>query len=43
MEEKTYEIICEECGKSFESTDEEATLCMECWEKIIAGEGRGEE
>ena len=38
----TYEIICSECGKTFESIDEEATLCPECWEKIIAGEGKGE-
>lgn len=38
----TYEIICSECGKTFESEDEEATLCNECWEKIIEGEGKGE-
>ena len=36
-----YEIICEECGKSFESEDEEVTLCPECWEKIVSLEGEG--
>lgn len=36
-----YEIICEECGKPFESEDEEATLCPECWEKIVSLEGEG--
>ena len=42
MEEK-FEIICDECSKAFESTDEAATLCPECWAKIIEGEGLGEE
>lgn len=36
-----YEIICEECGKSFESEDEEATLCSDCWTKIVSLEGEG--
>lgn len=42
---ETYEIICEECGNTFESNDEEATLCPECWKKIVSleGEGLGEE
>lgn len=40
----TYEIICEECGKPFESVDEEATLCPECWQSIIENmaDGKGE-
>lgn len=33
MEDK-YEIICEECGKTFESSDPAATVCLECWEKF---------
>lgn len=37
----TYEIICEECGKPFDSVDEEATFCPECWEKIVSLEGEG--
>lgn len=32
---ETYELFCEECGKKFESLDCEATLCHECWEKIM--------
>lgn len=42
---ENYEIVCEQCSKIFESTDEEATLCPECWEKAISleNEGRGEE
>jgi len=42
---ETFEIICEECGKSFESEDEEATLCPDCWEKTVflEGEGLGED
>lgn len=43
MEEK-FECICDECGTPFESVDEEATLCSECWEKVVGleGEGKGE-
>lgn len=42
--ENTYEIICEECGKAFESNDEAATVCPECWEKLInlSNEGKGD-
>lgn len=44
MNEK-YEIICDECGTAFESDDEAATVCSECWEKLIDfdGEGAGEQ
>lgn len=38
---ETFEIICEECGKSFESEDEEATLCPDCWKKIVSLEDEG--
>lgn len=45
MEEK-IELICEDCSKTFMSTDSDAQLCPECWEKAISanleGEGRGE-
>ena len=40
MDEK-FEIICEECSKPFESVDEEATLCPECWERIVGLENEG--
>ena len=47
MEKETYEIICEDCGKLFDSEDSEATLCPECWEKAVGanleGEGLGED
>ena len=42
MEDK-FEIVCDECSKTFESTDEDATLCSECWRKIVLGEGVGED
>ena len=38
---ETYECICEECGKVFDSTEERATLCPECWQEIVSGEGKG--
>lgn len=39
------EKICDECGKPFETIDEEATVCMECWTKMIdlENEGKGED
>lgn len=45
MDEKTYELVCNECGKPFDSVDEEATLCPKCWNDIVSleGEGHGEE
>lgn len=44
MEEKTFEVICQDCGKTFESTDEEEILCAECWEKRNDSmEGAGED
>lgn len=35
-----YECVCENCGNVFESNDEDATLCPDCWNKIVAGEGK---
>lgn len=44
MEQETYEIICQECSKLFESTDQEERICPECWKKIVEleNEGKGE-
>lgn len=38
---ETFEIICEECSKAFESIDEEATLCPDCWYALISETGDG--
>lgn len=38
MEEKEFENICDNCSKPFTSTDEEATLCPECWAEIVGSE-----
>ena len=28
--------VCEECGKPFETDDDEyATICPDCWEKMV--------
>lgn len=35
IEEEKYECICEVCSKPFIGIDEDATLCDECWEKIM--------
>lgn len=44
MEEKQYENICDVCSKPFISTDEDATVCPDCWEKIVGSEeGKGDE
>ncbi len=42
---ENYEIVCENCGKVFESDDEMATLCNDCWIKIVNldKEGKGDE
>lgn len=40
MDEK-FEIICDECSQPFESADEEATLCPDCWCKLVGLEGEG--
>lgn len=37
------ENICEECGKPFETPDEEAMLCPECWEKQFDFGAEGKE
>lgn len=35
IEEEKYECICEVCSKPFIGIDEDATLCDECWERIM--------
>lgn len=27
--------VCEECGKPFETDDEYATVCPNCWEEMV--------
>jgi DNA-directed RNA polymerase subunit RPC12/RpoP len=41
--DKTYENICTECSKPFETKEQEATICPECWNKLInlKNEGKG--
>jgi hypothetical protein len=39
--EQEVERVCSECSKVFKTTEEEATLCSECWERLI-GENEGE-
>ena len=34
LDEK-FECICEECSKPFIGIDENATLCPDCWEKLL--------
>lgn len=43
MEKKEIEVICQECGKSFKTTDEDAVMCPDCWEKAVDlnSEGKG--
>ena len=36
MEEK-FEIVCNECSKTFMSEDSNAEICPECWEKLVGG------
>ena len=31
----TYENVCIECGQPFESEDEDARYCAECWQKVV--------
>ena len=33
--EAQFECICEECSKPFIGIDEDATLCPDCWDKIL--------
>ena len=30
-----YENVCAECGKPFETDDEDARFCHECWVKLV--------
>lgn len=33
--EEIFENCCVECGKTFETKDSDATLCTECWNRIV--------
>ena len=33
--EETFELVCQECSKTFESEDINATICDDCWEKLV--------
>lgn len=33
--EEIFELVCQECSKTFESTDVNAEICMDCWEKLV--------
>lgn len=37
------EKVCDECGKPFETIDEEMKFCQECWQKKVdlTDEGKG--
>lgn len=36
--EETFELVCQECGKTFESTDANESVCKDCWEKLVGAE-----
>lgn len=40
--EEIFELVCQECSKTFESTDVNATICSDCWEKFIEVELKNE-
>lgn len=44
--EDMFELICQECSGTFESTDINAEICPDCWEKLVGAnlenEGQGE-
>lgn len=37
-EKEIYEIVCDECSKNFESEDINATICEDCWKKLVGAE-----
>lgn len=41
-EERTYEILCSDCSKSFQSKDEDEILCADCWNKRAIGMSDGQ-
>lgn len=45
MEDKMFEAICQECSKPFETPDEDAEYCPDCWAKLVSldNEGIGED
>lgn len=40
--EEIFELVCQECSKTFESTDVNAEICKDCWEKLIGAELKNE-
>lgn len=34
-EKEIVEVVCSECSKTFETEDINATICSECWEKLV--------
>lgn len=36
--EEIFELVCQECSKTFESTDVNAEICEDCWKKIVGVE-----
>lgn len=33
--EETFELVCQECSKTFESEDINAAICDDCWKKLV--------
>lgn len=33
--EETFELVCQECSKIFDSEDINATICDDCWKKLM--------
>lgn len=44
MEDKEFENICQGCGESFLTDDEDEVYCANCWQKAVnlENEGSGE-
>ena len=40
--EEIFELVCQKCSKTFESTDVNADFCKDCWEKFIGAEIKNE-
>ena len=33
--EETFELVCQECSKTFDSEDINTIFCDDCWKKIV--------
>ena len=33
--EETFELVCQECSKTFDSEDINATIYDDCWKKLV--------